>query len=153
MYTVRPDILLCCEAAAWESWCKTYAPYWHAAVEGSCCESLSFWKQIHNKLLKLMFHGYKIHTRTSLFTASFHLNPCVCMFGRETVSFMESQHSHSLLASLCAAILALFIFPSYPKHGNAPCSSDLACALMCAHTDLYEPSHSLDLPVFLLLPH
>ena len=40
----------------------------------------------------------------------------------------------------------LFIFPSYPKHGNAPRCSDLAsCPDACTHTDPREPMCTLDL--------
>lgn len=81
-----------------------------------------------------MFHGYKTHTHTSLFTTSFHLSPCVCVFVRETQIFpLESQHSHSLLASLCAAILPYLSFPPIPNTGTLP-AAQISPAPSCVHT-------------------
>lgn len=43
---------------------------------------------------------------------------------------------------------SLFIFPSYPKHGNAPRSSDLACHPdACTHADPREPTGPRLLPL------
>lgn len=147
-YRVWPELLLYSEAADWESWCKTYAPYWHAAVEGSCCESLSFWKQIHNKLLKLMFHGYRIHTRTSLFTTSFHLNPCMCMFVR-IVSFWNRNIPIPCMPLFVQLYLS---FPPIPNTGMLPAAQILP-APCCVHTLTSMNPHALWISIFLLLPH
>lgn len=72
------------------------------------------------------------HTHTRLFTISFHLNLLVCVYVWEgereaRIFLLESQHSRFLLCRSLCSHTDLFIFPSYPKHRNAPCGCDLAC--------------------------
>lgn len=127
-------------------------------MEGSCCERPSVWKQIHNKLLKLVFHGYKTHTHVCL---PFHsIWTCLCVFmceresGRHKFSFWNLNIPVSSFAALCAAIPTYLSFPPIPNTGTLPMDVISPAAPMCAQTDPREPlalSGSFSFPPSLLL--
>lgn len=99
-------------------------------LKRGCRERVPFGKQIHNKLLKMMFHGYKTHT-------SVYPEPA-CVRGKsqgETQIFLlGSQHSGFLLASLCTAVPAYLSFPPIPNMGTLPAALISPATLMRART-------------------
>lgn len=93
---------------------------------------------------------------------------CGCFCASHGFSFLEYQHSHFLLSSLWAAILAYLSFPPIPNRRTLPAALISPSSLMCTHThgththtpmnpcalrDLFcfSPSSSLNLVLFFTL--
>lgn len=88
---------------------------------------------------------------------------CGCFCASHGFSFLEYQHSHFLLSSLWAAILAYLSFPPIPNRRTLPAALISPSSLMCTHTHgththththepLCSPWSFLFLSLFLIKP-